>query len=137
MTQRERIFSVINSKGWISNADLVDMNLTHAGRNRLTDETARLHFGEKGKYVAFVRGNSWLLNKWELRNLNTGDSNSFSLLKVICHKCGAVFEARKRDVNAGQGRFCSRKCSGAVGGKRRAEKAKPRAVPDGAQLAIL
>jgi len=135
MTQSERIFSVIERKGWISNADFQEMGLLHVGRNRLTEEKGRNHFGNMRKFVFFVQGKDFLSNRWELRAIPTESEGK--TIRVACHKCGHVFEARKRDVKAGQGRFCSRRCSGAIGGKRRVSNLKPRAVPDGVQLAIL
>lgn len=117
MTQSERIFAVIESKGWISNTDLKEMGLLHVGRNRLTEEKGRIHFGKLGKLVFFVQGKDFLSNRWELRDIPKEPEGQ--TIKAACLKCGNVFEARLRDVKAGNGRYCTRRCAGASKGKSR------------------
>lgn len=120
MSQRERIFAVIESKGWISNQDLDRMGLTHIGRNRITDEDARVYFGAKGKLVRFSKGRTFLENKWELIDIKN-EAEDTSTMRVACLKCGSPFDARARDVKRGFGRYCTRKCAGASKGKPRGE----------------
>ena len=91
MTQSERIFAVIESKGWISNADFQEMGLLHIGRNRLTEEKGRVYFGKLGKMVLFVQGKDFLSNRWELRDIPKEPEGQ--TIKAACHKCGNVFEA--------------------------------------------
>lgn len=119
MSQRERIFAVLESKGWISNEDFDRMGLTHIGRNRITDEDARVYFGAKGKLVRFSKGRTFLENKWELIDIKN-EAEDTSTMRVACLKCGNVFEARVRDIKRGFGRACSRKCAGALKGQPRA-----------------
>ncbi len=135
MTQRDRIFAVIESKGWISNRDFAEMGLLHIGRNRLTEESARVYFGGNKKYVAFVKGETFMDNKWELRDIVQEESTA--TVKVSCLKCGHVFDARARDVKAGHGRYCSRSCSGASRGQPRAGELSLARPAEAAQMALL
>lgn len=135
MAQRDRIFAVIEAKGWISNRDFAGMGLLHIGRNRLTEESARVYFGGNKKYVAFVKGETFMDNKWELRDIVQEESTA--TVKVSCLKCGFVFDARARDVKEGNGRYCSRSCSGASRGQRRAESPSLARPEEAAQMALL
>jgi hypothetical protein len=135
MTQSDRIFAVIESKGWISNADFQEMGLVHIGRNRLTEEKGRAHFGKIGKFVFFVKGKDFLSNRWELRDIPKDSEGQ--TIKAACHKCGNVFEARLSNVKAGFGRFCSRRCASSIGGKRRGELASLARAQIGVQAALL
>lgn len=135
MTQRDRIFAVIEAKGWISNRDFAGMGLLHIGRNRLTEESARVYFGGNKKYVVFVKGETFMDNKWELRDIVQEENTA--TVKVSCLKCGFVFDARARDVKEGHGRYCSRSCSGGVGGKRRHELSGLARPTEAAQMALL
>lgn len=135
MNRAELAYALLKEKGTVRMGDLPRAGTlnSYTGRNAFSE--AKPMAAADGCEIRHEYGDTWEDNRYTLISLPK--ESDTSVLKVACHKCGAVFEARKRDVNAGQGRFCSRRCSGAVGGKRRAEKAKPRAVPDGAQLAIL
>lgn len=135
MTQRDRIFAVIEAKGWISNRDFAGMGLLHIGRNRLTEESARVYFGGNKKYVAFVKGETFMDNKWELRDIVQEESTA--TVKVSCLKCGHVFDARARDVKAGHGRYCSRSCLGASRGQPRAGELSLARPGEAAQMALL
>lgn len=135
MTQRDRIFAVIEAKGWISNRDFAEMGLLHIGRNRLTEESARVRFGGDKKYVVFVKGETFMDNKWELRDIVQEESTA--TVKVSCLKCGHVFDALARDVKEGHGRYCSRSCSGASRGQPRAGELSLARPEEAAQMALL
>lgn len=67
MSQRARIFAVLESKGWISNRDFQDMGLLHIGRNRITDMEAKDYFLKKGLKVVFVGSAHFLDHQWKLK----------------------------------------------------------------------
>lgn len=135
MNRSELAYALLKEKGTVRMGDLPRSGTlnSYTGRNAFAE--AKPLAAADGFEIIHAYGDSWEGNSYTLRELPKESDNA--VLRVACHKCGHVFEARKRDVKAGQGRFCSRRCSGAVGGKRRVAKLKARAVPDGVQLAIL
>jgi hypothetical protein len=118
MTQRERIFAVLESKGFVTNADFQEMGLLHIGRNRISDMDARVHFGAKGLYIHFVKGNGFLDNRWELRKIESAPAFGETTTR-LCEQCGHVFQARTRDVKVGLGRFCGLECAWRYGIRKR------------------
>ena len=67
MTQRERITSVLEFKGFITNQDLSDMGLLHGGRNRITEADTKIYFEKQGKEIHFVNHPDFMQHRWELR----------------------------------------------------------------------
>ena len=135
MNRAELAYALLKEKGTVRMGDLPRAGTlnSYTGRNAFSE--AKPMAAADGCEIRHEYGETWEDNRYTLVALPKESDNA--VLKVACHKCGAVFEARKMDVNAGQGRFCSRRCSGSIGGKRRSASAKPRAIPDGVQLAIL
>lgn len=67
MTQRERIISVLEFKGFITNQDLEGMGLLHGGRNRITESATKIYFENQGKEIHFVNHTDFMQHRWELR----------------------------------------------------------------------
>ncbi len=135
MNRAELAYALLKEKGTVRMGDLPRAGTlnSYTGRNAFSE--AKPMAAADGCEIRHEYGETWEDNRYTLAALPKESDNA--VLKVACHKCGDVFEARKRDVNAGQGRFCSRRCSGAVGGKRRVSNAKASHAPQGAQIALL
>ena len=88
-----------------------------------------------GYVIVHAYGKTWQDNSYTLQALPKESEGQ--TIKVACHKCGNVFEARQMDVKAGSGRFCSRRCAGTTGGKPRHKNGSLAPIPDGAQGALL
>lgn len=135
MNRAALAYAMLKEKGTVRMGDLPRSGSLNAYSGRNAFSEAKVLAAQDGCTIRHEFGKTWEDNRYTLEALPKESDDAF--LRVACLNCGHVFEARKRDVNAGQGRFCSRRCSGANGGKRRVENLKPRAVPDGVQLAIL
>jgi hypothetical protein len=65
------IFARIESQGYITNRDFVEMRVSHIGRNRLTEEKGRAYFAAKGFRVVYHHAPEFLDHKWVLERIET------------------------------------------------------------------
>lgn len=69
MSQTSAIIAKIEAQGFITNGDIMAMDVTwrHTGRNRLTEESTRLYFEGKGLKVSKCKlGKTFSENRWDL-----------------------------------------------------------------------
>ena len=135
MTQIELINKCFTEKGRITNADFAEHFQHFTGRNRVTEAATKKYWAAKGFTIQHFFGKTWKDNGWEIVAIPKEPEGQ--TIKAACHKCGNVFEARLSNVKAGFGRFCSRRCAGGRGGKRRAELASLARAQIGVQVALL
>jgi len=73
MSQTSSIIAKLEAQGFITNRDIMDMDITwrHTGRNRLTEESTRLYFAGKGLKVSKCKqGKTFSENRWDLEPLH-------------------------------------------------------------------
>lgn len=135
MNRAQAAYTMLKERGTVRMGDLPPAGTlnSYTGRNAFAE--AKALAAADGYVITHAYGKDWKENSYTLQTLPTESEGQ--TIKAACHKCGNVFEARRDNVKAGHGRFCSRKCAGAIGGKRRAELAGLARAQIGVQAALL
>jgi hypothetical protein len=91
-----------------------------------------------GYVIVHAYGKTWQDNSYTLQKVEPEVDGSTTW--VVCHKCGTKFPARTRDIKAGHGRYCTRRCAGASKGKSNSLAGKETSLApclEGVQVALL
>jgi len=141
MNRAQAAYAMLKEKGTVRMGDLPREGLMNAYTGRNSFSEAKPLAAADGFVIVHAYGKTWQDNSYTLQAIPAESEGP--TIKAACHKCGNVFEARQRDVKAGNGRYCSRRCAGAYRSKKTA-KGQPRAnlqslapIPDGLQQALL
>ena len=135
MNRAQAAYAMLKEKGTVRMGDVPregPLNF-YIFRNAVSE--AKSLAAADGFVITHSYGKTWQDNSYTLQALPKESEGQ--TLKAACHKCGNVFEARLSNVKAGFGRFCSRRCAGGRGGKRRAELASLARAQIGVQVALL
>ena len=135
MNRAQAAYAMLKEKGTVRMGDLPREGLMNAYTGRNSFSEAKALAAADGYVIVHAYGKTWQDNSYTLQSLPKESEGE--TIKAACHKCGNVFEARQRDVKAGFGRFCSRRCAGTTGGKPRHKNGSLAPIPDGLQQALL
>ena len=117
MNRAQMAYALMKEKGTVRMGDLPQggtLNV-YTGRNAFAE--AKSLAAADGFAIIHSYGKTWLDNSYTLQKLP--QESDGSNIRVVCLKCGNPFDARVRDVKAGNGRYCTRRCAGASKGKSR------------------
>lgn len=115
MNRAQIAYQMLKEKGTVRMGDLPQggtLNV-YTGRNSFAE--AKALAAADGYVITHAYGKDWKDNSYTLQKLPQGTDGS--TIRVSCLKCGNPFDARARDIKAGKGRFCSRRCSGSYKSK--------------------
>lgn len=135
MNRAQMAYQMLKERGTVRMGDLPQggtLNV-YTGRNSFAE--AKALAAADGYVITHSYGKDWKDNSYTLQAIPTESEGK--TIKAACHKCGEVFEARMDNVKAGKGRYCSRKCAGAIGGKRRVKIGSLGGIQIGVQAALL
>lgn len=135
MNRAQAAYQMLKEKRTVRMGDLPREGTlnSYTGRNAFAE--AKALAAADGLVITHAYGKTWQDNSYTLQAISKEPEGQ--TIKAACHKCGNVFEARLSSVKAGFGRFCSRRCAGGRGGKRRAELASLARAQIGVQVALL
>lgn len=138
MNRAQIAYAMLKERGTVRMGDLPREGTlnSYTGRNAFAE--AKALAAADGYVIVHACGKTWQDNSYTLQEVEPEVDGSTTW--VVCHKCGTKFPARTRDIKAGHGRYCTRRCAGASKGKRGslAEKSASLApCPEGVQVALL
>ena len=109
---------LLRSRGMFTMGELAKEfpSMIYTLRNGVSECRARL--AADGFEIKHFYGKTWGDNGYTLVRVDSLIGGDDKTVMMACLKCGHVFAARKRDVNEGKGRYCSRRCSGSKRGSK-------------------
>ena len=138
MNRAQAAYAMLKEKGTVRMGDVPREGSLNFYTYRNAIAEAKAIAAADGYVIVHAYGKTWQDNSYTLQKVEPEVDGSTTW--VVCHKCGTKLQARTRDIKAGYGRYCTRRCAGASKGKRGslAEKSASLApIPDGAQVALL
>lgn len=138
MNRAQAAYAMLKEKGTVRMGDLPQggtLNV-YTGRNAFAE--AKALAAADGYVITHSYGKAWQDNSYTLQKVEPEVDGSTTW--VVCHKCGTKFPARTRDIKAGNGRYCTRRCAGASKGKSRSLAAGSASLApclEGVQVALL
>lgn len=138
MNRAHLAYAMLKEKGTVRMGDIPEAGTLNRYTARNSFAEAKTLAAADGCEIVHAYGKGWAENSYTLRPLPVESEGP--TIRAACLKCGNVFEARQRDVKAGNGRYCSRRCSGSQKGKGRSLAAGlPSLAPsqEGVQVALL
>lgn len=135
MNRAQLAYQMLKEKGTVRMGDIPQGGPLNRYLARNAFAEAKALAAADGFAITHTNGKTFLENAYTLQKVEAEPEGG--VIKAVCHKCGNVFEARMDNVKAGKGRYCSRKCAGAIGGKRRVEIGSLGGVQIGVQVALL
>ena len=141
MNRAQAAYQMLKERGTVRMGDVPREGSLNFYTYRNAIAEAKALAAADGYVIVHAYGKTWKDNSYTLRRIPPATDNE--TVRAACHKCGNVFDARRRDVNEGNGRFCSRKCAGGyrakkpAGGQPRANLPSLAPTPDGLQQALL
>jgi len=138
MNRAQAAYAMLKEKGTVRMGDLPREGVlnVYTGRNAFAESKPLA--AADGYVIIHSYGKTWQDNSYTLQALSKEPEGQ--TIKAACLKCGNVFEARLRDVKAGNGRYCTRRCAGASKGKSRSLAAASASLArpmEGVQVALL
>lgn len=138
MNRAQAAYAMLKEKGTVRMGDVPregPLNF-YIFRNAVSE--AKSLAAADGFVITHAYGKTWQDNSYTLQAIPKESEGQ--TIKAACLKCGNVFEARLRDVKAGNGRYCTRRCAGASKGKSRSLAAASASLArhmEGVQVALL
>ena len=138
MNRAQMAYQMLKERGTVRMGDLPPAGTlnSYTGRNAFAE--AKVLAAADGFVIVHSYGKTWQDNSYTLQKVEPEVDGSTTW--VVCHKCGTKFPARTRDIKAGNGRYCTRRCAGASNGKSRSLAGKEDSLArpmEGVQVALL
>lgn len=138
MNRAQLAYQMLKERGTVRMGDIPQGGPLNRYLARNAFAEAKALAATDGFAITHTNGKTFLENAYTLQKVEAEPEGG--VIKAVCHKCGNVFEARARDVKAGNGRYCTRRCAGASKGKPKSLAGKEAGlapIPDGVQVALL
>ena len=138
MNRAQAAYAMLKERGTVRMGDLPPAGTlnSYTGRNAFAE--AKSLAAADGFVITHSYGKTWQDNSYTIQKVEPEVDGSTTW--VVCHKCGTKFPARTRDIKAGNGRYCTRRCAGASNGKSRSLAGKEDSLArpmEGVQVALL